>query len=398
MDLSLNLGLPLVPPPLSVDLGYDLALDALDDVFTSIPSIDDPLHPFDEMSDPENLFEPFDLPPYNDEIPPQNALNSIPYSPSLMFDNEPLARTGEPRLHQDLLQCPELRFHRLFESRERLEMARTRSNQDGSNQSNEPLSTDPERLMRDIRRSGRFLGSIGKHKAADKAPKTEDSSEEKTKEKNDTASEFGCNICLELAKEPVVTCCGHLFCWPCLYQWLHIHCDFKECPVCKGKVTESNVVPIYGRGNSSKREEGNNEGLEIPPRPQGNRTESLRQQLQSSPLFGRTEALYQEVQDLINDLPHRIRFFQREGRNPQANVVITISDDVDPAPSPSQVSTSSTMAMIQGEIVLHNDASSLDANRGSGSDVVVRSRRRTSGTLENGSGSEPQPSQRRRMN
>jgi len=29
---------------------------------------------------------------------------------------------------------------------------------------------------------------------------------------------FECNICLETASEPVITLCGHLFCWPCIYQ------------------------------------------------------------------------------------------------------------------------------------------------------------------------------------
>jgi E3 ubiquitin-protein ligase RNF5 len=29
---------------------------------------------------------------------------------------------------------------------------------------------------------------------------------------------FECNICLEMAKEPIVTLCGHLFCWPCLFR------------------------------------------------------------------------------------------------------------------------------------------------------------------------------------
>jgi len=121
MDLNLNLGLPLCPPPLSVDLGYDLALNDLpfssseiDDVLTRLPSIDS-LHPFDEIPDPENLFEPFDLPPYND-IPPNpsgdrriNALNSMPYSASLIFDNEPLARTGGPSLQREILEYLEFR-------------------------------------------------------------------------------------------------------------------------------------------------------------------------------------------------------------------------------------------------------------------------------------------------
>ena len=29
-------------------------------------------------------------------------------------------------------------------------------------------------------------------------------------------SSFECNICLHQAEQPVVTPCGHLFCWPCL--------------------------------------------------------------------------------------------------------------------------------------------------------------------------------------
>ena len=29
---------------------------------------------------------------------------------------------------------------------------------------------------------------------------------------------FECNICLDLASHPVITLCGHLYCWPCLYR------------------------------------------------------------------------------------------------------------------------------------------------------------------------------------
>jgi hypothetical protein len=29
---------------------------------------------------------------------------------------------------------------------------------------------------------------------------------------------YECNICLDTASLPVVTLCGHLYCWPCLHQ------------------------------------------------------------------------------------------------------------------------------------------------------------------------------------
>ncbi|KAK6124617.1 hypothetical protein DH2020_041640 [Rehmannia glutinosa] len=90
---------------------------------------------------------------------------------------------------------------------------------------------------------------------------------------------FDCNICLDLAKEPIVTCCGHLFCWPCIYRWLNHHSDVKECPVCKGEVTVKNVTPIYGRGINI-RERNTDCSPNIPPRPHARRVESWRQAIQ----------------------------------------------------------------------------------------------------------------------
>ncbi|XP_010265938.1 PREDICTED: uncharacterized protein LOC104603566 [Nelumbo nucifera] len=89
---------------------------------------------------------------------------------------------------------------------------------------------------------------------------------------------FECNICLGMARDPVVTRCGHLYCWACLYQWLHIHSDVKECPVCKGEVMDTSITPIYGHGsNSNEMVKEGESGQGIPPRPHGQRIESLRQ-------------------------------------------------------------------------------------------------------------------------
>eukprot|EP00898_Chlorokybus_atmophyticus_P002312 jgi/Chlat1/3081/Chrsp21S00241 len=66
-------------------------------------------------------------------------------------------------------------------------------------------------------------------------------------------SAFECNICLEVASEPVVTLCGHLFCWACLYRWVEVDSrgpsGVSGCPVCKAAVEPSRVIPLYGRGH-----------------------------------------------------------------------------------------------------------------------------------------------------
>lgn len=106
-----------------------------------------------------------------------------------------------------------------------------------------------------------------------------DEKEDVEKTSTEEGSFFDCNICLNLAREPIVTCCGHLFCWACIYRWLHIYSDAKECPVCKGEVTLKSVTPIYGRGNHT-REPDDDSGIKIPVRPSGRRVESLRQTIQ----------------------------------------------------------------------------------------------------------------------
>ncbi|KAL2500574.1 putative GPI-anchored adhesin-like protein PGA55 [Forsythia ovata] len=88
---------------------------------------------------------------------------------------------------------------------------------------------------------------------------------------------YDCNICLEVAKEHVLTCCGHLFCWVCFYQVSYIDSTSKECPIRKGEVSDSTGILTYGNGESERVAELES-GLKIPPRPIARRVESAKQQ------------------------------------------------------------------------------------------------------------------------
>ncbi|KAH7545994.1 hypothetical protein FEM48_Zijuj01G0153300 [Ziziphus jujuba var. spinosa] len=88
---------------------------------------------------------------------------------------------------------------------------------------------------------------------------------------------FDCNICLDFAHEPVVTLCGHLYCWPCIYKWLHVQSaslasdEHPQCPVCKADISHTTMVPLYGRGQTSSEAELEGKAaykdMVIPPRP-----------------------------------------------------------------------------------------------------------------------------------
>jgi E3 ubiquitin-protein ligase RNF5 len=88
--------------------------------------------------------------------------------------------------------------------------------------------------------------------------------------------EFICNVCLDPVKNPVVTQCGHLYCWPCLFRWLNT--SHTTCPVCKASVSQENVIPIFLGGSSrdpriSDDDSSQNYGDVVPNRPQGQRPE-----------------------------------------------------------------------------------------------------------------------------
>ena len=77
---------------------------------------------------------------------------------------------------------------------------------------------------------------------------------------------FSCNICFDTASNPVVTLCGHMFCWPCLYRWLQQQKSVRTCPVCKAGVDRDKVIPVYGRGGNEDPRKLLDEGV-TPSRP-----------------------------------------------------------------------------------------------------------------------------------
>ena len=87
---------------------------------------------------------------------------------------------------------------------------------------------------------------------------------------------FECNICLDSAHDPVVTLCGHLYCWPCIYKWLHVKTSSPDasqqqpsCPVCKADISPNSLVPLYGRGPSTSESKSKKDPADvvIPRRP-----------------------------------------------------------------------------------------------------------------------------------
>lgn len=92
---------------------------------------------------------------------------------------------------------------------------------------------------------------------------------------------FDCNICLDFANEPVVTLCGHLYCWPCIYKWLHVQSaslasdEHPRCPVCKADISHTTMVPLYGRGQTPEGKASSCKDAFIPPRPPASGPQSL---------------------------------------------------------------------------------------------------------------------------
>ncbi|KAK2964715.1 putative E3 ubiquitin-protein ligase RNF5 [Blattamonas nauphoetae] len=66
-----------------------------------------------------------------------------------------------------------------------------------------------------------------------------------------------CRICMGRLTQPVLTPCGHMFCWPCIFRWFN---QSQTCPMCFAPCSVTDVIPYYD-GRTTDVEPG------IPPRP-----------------------------------------------------------------------------------------------------------------------------------
>lgn len=93
-----------------------------------------------------------------------------------------------------------------------------------------------------------------------------------------SAGMFECNICFDTPRDPIVTRCGHLYCWGCVYRWMRQRAGgASQCPVCKASISPETVVPIYGRGRTQSDDPRDKPpgAAPHPPRPSGQRTPAV---------------------------------------------------------------------------------------------------------------------------
>ncbi|CAD26023.2 similarity to HYPOTHETICAL ZINC FINGER PROTEIN (C3HC4 class) YQ57_CAEEL [Encephalitozoon cuniculi GB-M1] len=76
--------------------------------------------------------------------------------------------------------------------------------------------------------------------------------------------EYTCSICYSQPEGPVLTPCGHLFCWGCIYIWSQSTGGCKFCPTCRCRMGIEEVISVLAV-DSKKESRG------LPPRPANNR-------------------------------------------------------------------------------------------------------------------------------
>ncbi|CAN0915027.1 E3 ubiquitin-protein ligase RMA1H1 [Linum grandiflorum] len=124
-------------------------------------------------------------------------------------------------------------------------------------------------LMEELHNPNRSNKSCRRKQGSSVSETVMESGEEEEEGSNICSSNgFDCNICLDSVMDPVVTLCGHLYCWPCIYKWLNsatlagddedneenYYSDLRthsHCPVCKSEISESSLIPLFSQGQTS---------------------------------------------------------------------------------------------------------------------------------------------------
>ncbi|XP_016948798.1 uncharacterized protein LOC108023684 [Drosophila biarmipes] len=92
----------------------------------------------------------------------------------------------------------------------------------------------------------------------------------RARRENKRLAPFTCNECHQYVRGGVITICGHLFCWTCLWPKV-AEIRFPRCPLCRRRlVLYEDIVPFHGEGPQAA--EADNDVLAEPgavPRPTG---------------------------------------------------------------------------------------------------------------------------------
>ena len=94
-----------------------------------------------------------------------------------------------------------------------------------------------------------------------------------------------CPICLANARLPIVTRCGHIFCWECIKNWVESK-QKMECPICKNGIKLNEVIKLYSGDNEKKEGEIDDRPQQERTAPQINKTYFLHRIANSFGLYG----------------------------------------------------------------------------------------------------------------
>ena len=61
-----------------------------------------------------------------------------------------------------------------------------------------------------------------------------------------------CSLCKDSLKSPIVTKCGHIFCYSCVFNHLKTN---KLCPICHKEINIESLTPVFGHSIESNNSE-----------------------------------------------------------------------------------------------------------------------------------------------